>query len=360
MKNGAHQLMVTDEFQKFIKVSLSGRRRASSGKRITKGTITNYRYVLNLIEEFQELNDITLRIQLLHRASMRTLQREKNYWSRFFMQFSHFLYKDKKYYDNSVLNNFKTIKTFFNYLQQERGYVIGNFHKSFRIPLQQNTPVVLSPEQLKFLISDKVFDEGLNPGLKRARDIFVFGCTVALRYSDLMKLKKGNLTIINGEHYLLLFTKKTTTEIRVPVPDYLLDIIYRNKRKAGIFLLPRLSSTNLNIQVKKLIKKAGWSQVLPKNISLQGRMIELKNAKGGSWQFHEHITSHTMRRTAITTFLILGVPENIVRKISGHAAGSKEFFKYVAIAQEYLEKEVKTAYQKLLEMPALKSLKISA
>lgn len=38
-----------------------------------------------------------------------------------------------------------------------------------------------------------------------------------------------------------------------------------------------------------------------------------------------------MRRSAITVMLGLGVPEQVVRKISGHAPGSKEFFKYEAV-----------------------------
>ena len=114
--------------------------------------------------------------------------------------------------------------------------------------------------------------------------------------------------------------------------------------------MPRLSCTNLNIQVKKLAQLAGWDQPLPKMRSLRGIMIELKNNKGGSWKFYEHIAAHTMQRTAITSLLMLGVPEAVVRKISGHAAGSKEFYKYVVIAQEYLSREVKEAYKKLVAM----------
>lgn len=80
--------------------------------------------------------------------------------------------------------------------------------------------------------------------------------------------------------------------------------------------------------------------------------MEIKNKNGSSWKFHQHITAHTMRRTAITTLLILGVPELIVRKISGHAPGSKEFYKYVAISQQYLNQEVQNAYKKLVDDPA--------
>jgi integrase len=360
MKRSSPQLLLLEQLNQFIKASTSGRRLTPSGKRITKGTITNYKHVYRLIDEYQNNSGNKLRIQLLHKASMRTLQREKNYWNRFFNQFSNFLYKDKGYYDNYVANVFKTIKTFFNYLQKEKGFIVGNYHKSFRIPLQQATPVVILPPQLNFLITNKEFETSLNPYLKRVKDIFVFGCTIGLRYSDLMSLKKTSIVLGNNEASLLLFTQKTSTEIKIPLPYYLLDIIQKYRRKAGKYILPRLSSTNVNIQVKKLVKAAGWNNTLQKNLSRRGKMTELKTGEGNTWPFYQHITAHTMRRTAITTLLIMGVPETMVRKISGHAPGSKEFYKYVGLAQDYLNKEVKNAYQKLLEIPSILPLKNTA
>jgi len=351
MKRSSPQLLLVERFSQFVKAAINGRRLTASGKRISKGTVTNYFFVQRLLLEYEEKYALQIRIQLLHKASLRTLQREKNYWARFFQQFSAFLYKDKGYYDNYTATVFKILKTFFNYLQVEKGYVVGNYHRSFRIPLQQSAPVVLQPWQLQFLISNKEFEASLNPYLKRARDIFIVGCTVALRFSDLMNLKRSNLVQTGSETNLILFTQKTGTEIRIPLPGYVLEIINRNKRKTGKYLLPRLSSSNMNLQVKKLIKQAGWAHTLPKNISCRGKMQELKAKTGNTWKFYQHITAHTMRRTAITTLLMMGVSENIVRKISGHAPASKEFYKYIAIAQEYLNQEVKNAYKKLLETP---------
>ncbi len=107
--------------------------------------------------------------------------------------------------------------------------------------------------------------------------------------------------------------------------------------------MPRLSNTNLNKQVKNLIEKAGWIYNLPKIRHRQGKPIEIKNSKGSSYRFCDHITTHTMRRTAITTLLMMGVPETMVRKISGHAAGSKEFYKYVSVVQDYMNEKVRFA-----------------
>ena len=80
-----------------------------------------------------------------------------------------------------------------------------------------------------------------------------------------------------------------------------------------------------------------------------GKPVELKNEKGASLKYYEQVTTHTMRRTAITTLLIMGVPEPVVRRISGHSAHSKEFYRYVVIAQDYLNQHVLQAYDKLLQ-----------
>ncbi len=95
------------------------------------------------------------------------------------------------------------------------------------------------------------------------------------------------------------------------------------------------------------MEKAGWLYSVPKFRNRRGRPVEIKNKMGNSFRFCDHITAHTMRRTAITTLLILGVPEMVVRKISGHAAGSQELHRSVSIAQDYLEQEVKKAYSLL-------------
>jgi integrase len=227
---------------------------------------------------------------------------------------------------------------------------VGQFHKQFRLPSPRLIPIVLTPLQLKFLITDAHFHQSLSLSLKRTKDIFVFGCTVGLRYSDLMALKKQNVQYNQEGAMIKLNTLKTDTQVTIPLPDYLLDIVNKYKTKARKYVLPRLSSTNLNLQLKTLIETAGWTFALPKIRHRQGIAIELKTKKGNSYRFCDHITTHTMRRTAITTLLMMGVSETMVRRISGHAAGSKEFYKYVATVQDYLNETVKNAHQKLVNL----------
>ena len=334
--------------EKFITATATGRRLMPSGKRIRTGTIEQYRHVYSLLRQFEERQQEPLRILMLHRSPLRHLQKEKNYWKRFFKNFSQYMYRTKHYYDQYAGSVYKVIKVFFHYLSIERGLPVGEYHKQFRTPCEQFVPVVLTPRQLRRLITDEVFHQSLRPSLQMTKDIFVFGCTVGLRYSDLMRLKKTNIRHLPEGASLALETRKTGVTVQVPLPDYAIAIAEKYKRKAGKYVLPRLANSNFNLNIKNLIQKAGWDYPLPKYRHRQGEPVEIKDRKGEGWRFYNHITAHTMRRTAITTFLLMGVDETSVRHISGHAAGSKEFYRYVVLVQEYLNAKVKEAHRKLL------------
>ena len=57
-----------------------------------------------------------------------------------------------------------------------------------------------------------------------------------------------------------------------------------------------------------------------------------------------------MRRSAITTLLSMGMPEILVREISGHTKGSKEFYRYVQFSQTLIDDHTEKAWDKLLEL----------
>ena len=61
----------------------------------------------------------------------------------------------------------------------------------------------------------------------------------------------------------------------------------------------------------------------------------------------DKMSSHMMRRTAITTLLILGMPEHLVRKISGHSAASGSFNRLLRYAQSYMDREIDIVHSKL-------------
>ncbi|MBK6987923.1 MAG: tyrosine-type recombinase/integrase [Bacteroidia bacterium] len=110
--------------------------------------------------------------------------------------------------------------------------------------------------------------------------------------------------------------------------------------------MPRFQLLTLNKNFRKIGELAGWTDLVQKKRRKRGILKELLKFKDGrSYRFCDHISSHTMRRTASTTLLNLGMPEHLVRKISGHVAGSKEFFKYVQYSQNYIDQKWKRLIQ---------------
>jgi integrase len=338
-----------DLYKRFVNDSKRGRRLQPNGKRISNGTLRNYEMSLKIVRLFCTDKNFELRIRPIHRLQQRQLLVEKNYWKRFYKQFTDYLYDYCGYYDNYVGQNIKNLKAFFNYLNNELMPGTGDFYKQFYVHKELIPIFPLTPEELSFLIYNKEFEASLKSRMKRVKDFFVFGCTVGLRFSDLVILNKSNLRVTNGHHYLAVRSIKTDTETLVQLPSYAVDIINRYTR-LGNRLLPRFYNSNLNKFIKRLLESAGFTHPVMVTRSKRGEQCELKKVvleKKEGFRFCDVATTHTMRRTAITTMLSLGVPEAVVRRISGHAPGSKEFYRYVFLAQSYHDREMEKMFSSL-------------
>lgn len=311
-------------------------------------SIEPYVYLRKLLYDFSVKKNFPLRIYSVSTLKKRELQAEKKYWTRFYTEFTEYLYTDCNCYDNYVGSNIKRLRAFFNYLNEEKEMNVGSFHKKFYTHSEEIEIITLVPEQLNFLIYNKEFEDALPDHLKKTKDMFVFGCTVALRISDIFKLSKNNLESINGKHYLKTRSQKTNTLTRIVLPDYAVAIInkYKDQQKT---IFPKISKARFNLNIKSMIKRTNWTAEQIKTRQKRGQTVVVyKNPKTKEpYRFCDLITSHTMRRTAITTMLCLHMPENLVRKISGHAPGSKEFFRYVELSQKYMDNETEKVYDQI-------------
>ncbi len=347
IKEKTSDLNFLEEFNQFVRVSEKGKRTKPNGAKILKSSVAQLEATSKILKDFSILKNFPLKIKIFKKINAREAQKQKIYWNKFYQKFSDYLYNDRDYYDNYAGSVVKDIRTFFNYLIIEKNMPVGNYHKKFYIYREDIEIITLQPEQLNYLIYDKEFENSLSPILLKVKDIFVAGCTVALRYSDLINLKPSNLETENNQYYLKVQSKKTKTYTRIKLPEYVVKIFskYESMKK----LLPFYSLTQLNLHLKQLCEKAGWIEEKIKTRQKKGIAIVIFKDKKQKihYRFCDYISSHTMRRTAITTMLRLQMPEHLVRKISGHAAGSKEFHKYVAISQNYLDIETDKVYEKL-------------
>ncbi|HZW63091.1 MAG TPA: hypothetical protein VFF15_05525 [Flavobacteriaceae bacterium] len=74
-------------FNQFIKDSKSGKRLKKNGGKISNGTIENYRYTLNNLEEFCNKTNFDLHICDVNKLTLREKKSEKNYWKKFYKKY---------------------------------------------------------------------------------------------------------------------------------------------------------------------------------------------------------------------------------------------------------------------------------
>lgn len=204
--------------------------------------------------------------------------------------------------------------------------------------------------QLQFLINNRHFEAGLIKPLQKAKDIFVFGSTVALRVSDLFAIKFSDIECMGTYYYLPVKTIKTGTHVRIKLPTYAVEIIekFRSNARGRKTVFPPVPRTRFNNQLKAIAEMAGWINYTGRMRTKRGIPVKSKGkANKDLYRFCDLVSSHTMRRTAITTMLMLGMKEHVVRKISGHADNSKSFYRYVNLVQSYMDNEMDEVFGKL-------------
>ncbi len=315
-------------FEKFIKYSYSGKRVKADGNKIKPQTVDNYMYVLRYLKEYEDKYEMILRIKIMSGYNKRIFIAERNYWKKFYTQFTDFLYNSKNCYDNYVGTVIKVIRIFFNFLNKDMSIQTGEFYKTFYVRREEVPIVTLLPEQLQFLICNTDFENTLPKSLQKTKDVFVFGCTVALRVSDLFAIKFNDIEKVGSFYYLPVKTIKTGTVVRIKLPDYAIAIIekfkYAAKGRKTIF--PPIPRTRFNNQIKEIAELAGWIKDMGRQRKKRGLNTKtIVKDDGSQHRFCDLVSSHTMRRTAITTMLMFGMKEHVVKKISGHSDNSKSF-----------------------------------
>lgn len=340
------ELLLLPLFRQFIKDTQNGKRRQPNGELIKPQTIANYGYVLHNLIEYEKHGNPPLRIKTNIRNNQRLLLQEKDYWKRFHVRFTEFLLYKKSFYDNYTGCNLKIIKSLLIYLRDEKQLVIQDHYRHFYIRKESVKIIALQPDQLRFLLHDVAFHQSLPLHLRRTKDLFVFGCLAALRFSDLMSLRVSDVQESGGRHYLHFYAVKTVTPLQIKLPPFAVALAakYARRKKGKQYLFPQVALAPFNKSLQQLALRAGWTQPLPKTRTRNGVPVEQLASGKRSLRFCDQLSSHAMRRTGITVLLTNGMPEHLVRKVSGHSDSSRSFFRYVDYSQHYVSSETDKAY----------------
>jgi integrase len=161
------------------------------------------------------------------------------------------------------------------------------------------------------------------------KDLFLILIYTGLRFSDAVRISKS---WVKGE-FLIVNTQKTGERISIPIHHKLKELL----SVCGYDVTAlKISNQKFNDYVKILCEKAGINDMVEVVRYQKGNKVYQSMSK------FQLISSHTGRRTFITSSILAGIPLPIIQKITGH--------KKLATIQKYIKLEVTSLNKEIFNL----------
>ena len=309
---------VKESFEELF-FSFVNEHKKNDGNPLRESTKRKYLGVYNHLIDYAKFDHIKLEIE---RVSEEFLQDFREYLSHV-----------KNVTDNTIVKDLKAIKTIL------RHYMKKGIIKPIDL---SDIKTITKDGEIYVLPIDKVLElqyaDIRNEKLQKVRDVFCFMCWTGQRYSDIIKISHSDIVKnADGEKVWELITTKTQCKISIPIIQYAEEIL--DNYKDHNTPIPIFSNQKINEYLKELgeLVKFDW----PVKISRYYEGI----VKQENVLFYDVLTTHVGRKSYITNSLILGIPERVVKEVSGHK-DEKSFNRYVKLAEKYKSQVIRKAYSK--------------
>lgn len=226
------------------------------------------------------------------------------------------------------INDYQRILTW----AEKKGLYKGKAHVDFEQRYKGTTDKLSELIYLEWEELIELFNYNFNSDrLNQVRDVFCFCCFSSLRFSDVQKLKKADIT----ENYIRVVTKKTTDPLIIDLNDYTKSILakYKDKDLKDDLALPVISMAKTNLYLKEIGEILEWNTLVKEQYFIGNEMHE---------EFYPKktiISTHAARRTFVINALRLGISSEVIIKWTGHK-DFKALKPYVKIVDELKAKEM--------------------
>lgn len=219
--------------------------------------------------------------------------------------------------ENVTVNNHrKELNVWMNYFNKYE-LTTNNFHKKIpKLNSPQKKYPVLLPNEVNLIKSLQEHDSELD----YYRFLMLFQIETGLRVGDLFSISEKSVDYQNK--LLNVITSKNKSNIKIPLPDYLYDLMVEND-----FIFKNRSPKEFNKAIKIICKKAGIDSPIETIKYVGSKQIRKYKPK------YMLITSHSLRRTMITNNLKKGISVEMLMKIVG-TKDRTVFQKYIQFSDD--------------------------
>lgn len=217
-------------------------------------------------------------------------------------------------YNDAISKMLTYLKSFVKWAQG-RKYVINEEFFTF------NPKLPKAKKEVRYLEIEELYricemDFPLDSALDRVRDMFVFQCYTALRFSDIKQLKHENIHYdsTNDTYYIDLLTEKDEDRINFPLSNRAKSIYlkYKDRKYENDLLFPIISNQKYNDRLKELGKRA---ELKGEWIDYEYKLNEIVTVKTP----RRDLSTHTARRTFVVTAINENIDPTLIALITSHS-----------------------------------------
>lgn len=232
-----------------------------------------------------------------------------------------FLYDDLGFADNTVAKTLSVIVTVLRWAKKKGYTELTEYTKDeFRVTYHSVSSVYLTNKEIEDIYLKKLPESRLKI-LERARDIFIIGCLVGLRYGDLSRVKQHH---IYPDNTIKIVMGKTNQSVSIPMHPIVKQILDKN----GGAMPDKIDLSNMNGYLKRIAKLVPSLSV---EVALEKRCNGVTSIyKKMKW---EMVSTHICRRSFATNAWKAGVPISHIMAITGHKSEAV-FLKYVKASND--------------------------
>ena len=199
-------------------------------------------------------------------------------------------------------------------------YAVDPTYNQIDLHLEETFAVFLSMNEITRIYYYKFRKQDSRRAKEKIRDLFVVGCLTALRYSDYSTLAQDNFQ----NDFIVKRTKKTNVTVKVPIHDYVREII----AKYGGNIPNGLSIQYFNKYLKLIMREIGLTDKITYSYTVGGKIKTVTKEK---WEL---ICSHTARRSAATNLYLTGRMKTLeIMRLTGHKT-EQNFFRYIRLTND--------------------------
>lgn len=168
------------------------------------------------------------------------------------------------------------------------------------------------------------------PFQEKVRDLFILSCFTGLRFSDLVKISRNNISTQSGQKMLRVVVVKTGFDYQIPLNAKVFELLEKYDYK-----VPVISNQAFNREIKHVAEKV-----------VTGTFVKTTSSGSNSSETtvprHKMFSAHTARRSFARHMLDKGASLIIVSKILGHSTTETTL-----IYAGYQPQEVVAEFQKV-------------